>query len=57
MTKVLRATASSQKRWSVDLVCGHEAWVTASRAPKAVPCPWKCSDSDEAGRDSAQETR
>lgn len=42
MRAVVRITQSplNAKRWSLDLNCGHEVWVTARRRPtrKFAPC-------------------
>ena len=38
--KVLQAVQSpmNAQRWSVDLECGHECWVTSTRLPRVVDC-------------------
>lgn len=38
--KVLRATMSpmNPQRWCLDLECGHEEWVTGTKAPKHAYC-------------------
>jgi len=43
--KVVKVTRSpmNPKRWSLDLECGHELWLTSDRKPsrKSALCP-KC---------------
>src|SRR5882672_1893650 len=46
MRTVLKITQSplNPRRWSLDLNCGHDIWVTARRKPtrQFAPCP-KCA--------------
>lgn len=37
----IRQSPLNALRWSVDLECGHELWVTSARKPKAkrMQCP------------------
>jgi len=43
MRVVVRVTKSplNARRWSLDLICGHEVWVTSRVRPRRqfAPCP------------------
>lgn len=44
----VRQSPMNAMRWSVDLSCGHDVWVTAKKRPKAkaMTCP-KCAPPTE----------
>ena len=45
--KVIRADRSpmNRKQWCLELDCGHEVWITATREPRKLTheCP-RCTD-------------
>jgi hypothetical protein len=49
MSTVLRMTQSplNKHRWSLDLSCGHETWITTTRRPTRVKL--RCFKCEEVG--------
>ncbi len=46
----IRQSPLNEKQWNVELVCGHELWVTRSKRPTAKK--FDCYRCDEVSRET-----